>query len=281
MLFLLQLRGELQKMAFRQRTFIGFGVFPAMEALITYILHRDKPQRDIRDLLEKSGYDFSDYFSHLTLATMIVSLTVVLLASLFLALVLGDIVAKESEDGSLRLVLSRPISRLRLLAAKYCAGGIYTFGLMFFIFATSLLAGAVTRGWHGGLFFYAWAEGIFGLFTEKEGLIRYMMACPLLALSMFTVSSLAFMFSCFRIKPAAAAILTLSITLVDYILHLIPFFKAYQDYFLTAKMTAWSRVFQEDIPWASITASYSLLLGIDASCFVVGWLAFQVRDFKS
>jgi ABC-2 type transport system permease protein len=39
-----------------------------------------------------------------------------------------------------------------------------------------------------------------------------------IGLSMITLSSIAFMFSCFKIKPAAATIITLTILFVDMIL---------------------------------------------------------------
>ena len=56
---------------------------------------------------------------------------------------------------------------------------------------------------------------------------------------MITLSSIAFMFSCFKIKPAAATIITLTILFVDMILQGFPFFKPYESYFVTWRMSAW------------------------------------------
>ena len=44
--------------------------------------------------------------------------TVLLIGTLFVALVAGDIVAKEVEDGTLRVLPCQPISRLRVLTVK-------------------------------------------------------------------------------------------------------------------------------------------------------------------
>ena len=41
--------------------------------------------------------------------------------------------AKENEDGNLRMVFARPISRLRLLLVKYTAICLYTFSFVFFV----------------------------------------------------------------------------------------------------------------------------------------------------
>ena len=43
---------------------------------------------------------------------IVVHLSVLLLGAIYLALVAGDIVAKENEDGHYRLLLVRPISRV-------------------------------------------------------------------------------------------------------------------------------------------------------------------------
>ena len=45
-----------------------------------------------------------------------------LLMPLYTGLIGGDLMAKEAEDGTLRMILSRPISRFRLLLVKWLAG---------------------------------------------------------------------------------------------------------------------------------------------------------------
>ena len=45
-------------------------------------------------------------------------------------------------------------------------------------------------------------------------------------------------------------------------------------------MGSWMSIFQQEIPWPQIAEDYTVLLAMDASFFVVGWLAFQVRDPK-
>jgi ABC-2 type transport system permease protein len=45
--------------------------------------------------------------------------------------------------------------------------------------------------------------------------------------------SLAFMFSCFNMKPAAAAILALSFLFVNVVIQHIPVFEEYRNWFIT------------------------------------------------
>jgi ABC-2 type transport system permease protein len=280
-LFFLQLWGELLKMSARKRTYLGFGAFFFVEAALVWLLRRPGAREHFRRLLESSGFAFEDYWSMTTMAFLIVGLTVFILGGNYLALVLGDIVAKETEEGSFRLLLSRPVSRFRILVLKYFAGIIYTFFLIAFIGTSALAAGFVERGWGGGLFVWAPEEGVFEIYPHWDGLGRFFFSLPFLASSVLTVSSIAFMFSCFKIKPAAATILTVSIMIVDMILKNLPFAVNYRQYALLTHMAVYTKIYQHTIPWPEIVRDYVFLFGIDGTCFVVGWLAFQMRDFKS
>jgi len=46
-------------------------------------------------------------------------------------------------------------------------------------------------------------------------------------------------------------------------------------------MANWVYVLQENIPWDRITESYAILMGLNLSLFILGWMAFQSRDFKT
>lgn len=280
-LFLRQLGGELVKMFARKRTYVGFGAFLALEAGLVWVLNTPPAVRHFERLVEGAGSAFSSYWSMLTLGFLIINWTVFLLGGIYLSLVMGDIVAKETEEGSLRLLLSRPVSRLRLLTLKYAAGTVYTFALIFFIGVTALAAAALNRGWQGGLFVWGPEQGVFELHSFGEGLRRYGLSLPLLGLSTLTVSSLAFMFSCFKIKPATAAILTVTVTIVDLILLMLPFATGYRAYSLMNHMAVYVKFFAQPVPWPELIGGYAFLLGLDATCFIIGWWAFQRRDFKS
>jgi ABC-2 type transport system permease protein len=153
-LFFLQLRGELLKLFARKRTHLGFGVFLGVEILVLVLSQMPIGQRGLRRGIERFGGVFEQYFSGLTLAMIMLPITILLLGALFLCLVGGDIVAKEVEDGTLRMTLCRPISRVRVLAIKYCTCVLYTIALVFFIGISALLAGTLVRG-NGGLFLFA------------------------------------------------------------------------------------------------------------------------------
>jgi ABC-2 type transport system permease protein len=282
MLFLQQLRGELRKLFARPRTWIGYGAFLIMEAVILFVYKLERSQQHMRGLIERNGLEFGSYYSSLTITFTIMLLSMFLLGSIYFALVAGDIVAKENEDGNLRMVFSRPISRLRLLLVKYTAVSLYTFSFVFFVGASGYLMAVAAVGWQSGLFVMEPKMKVFAAYPEWwEGASRLALSAAGIGLSMITLSSIAFMFSCLKIKPAAATIITLTILFVDMILQNFPFFKPYESYFITWRMGAWIFLMEQNIPWAKITESFALLAGLNITLFILGWLSFQLRDFKT
>jgi ABC-2 type transport system permease protein len=282
MLFLQQLRGELQKLLARPRTWIGYGAFLIMEALILFVYKLERSQQHMRGIIERNGLEFGSYYSSLTITFTIMLLSMFLLGSIYFALVAGDIVAKENEDGNLRMVFSRPISRLRLLLVKYTAVSLYTFSFVFFVGITGYLMAVAAVDWQGGLFVMEPKMKVFAAYPEWwEGASRLALSAAGIGLSMITLSSIAFMFSCLKIKPAAATIVTLTILFVDMILQNFPFFKPYESFFITWRMGNWIFLMEQNIPWPKIIESYALLGGFNITLFVIGWTSFQLRDFKT
>jgi ABC-2 type transport system permease protein len=279
-LLLRQLRGELWKLFARKRTYLGFGVFFAVEIVILLLFQLPRVQRSWRALLERAGYGFEEYFSGVTLAFQVVIWTTFLLGGLYLALVAGDIVAKEVEDGTLRMTLCRPVSRLRLLALKYLTCLLYTFALILFIGLSALAVGLLRQG-TGGFFAYQPLQGLFVLYDFPEGLWRYLASLPLLALALVSVSSLAFTLSCFDMKPAAATIATLSYFIADSIFRSIPYFESIKQWFITTHTETWCNIYRSPIPWPRMVEDYAYLLGVDLTLVIIGAVAFQCRDFKS
>jgi ABC-2 type transport system permease protein len=114
-----------------------------------------------------------------------------------------------------------------------------------------------------------------------EGFRLYLLGQILESLNACTLFSLAFMFSCFDMKPAAATILALSVLIVSLVLESIPFFEDYHGWLLTYHFRSWILVFAKPTPWARITQAVCVLLAVNVTAFVIGAMRFQTRDIKS
>lgn len=281
--FLKQLGWELFRMFARKRTYIGFGVFLAVETVFYFLWTREHAQRGMERWIERLAGGFEHYFSALTLAFLIVIFTMILLGTIFIALVTGDIVAKETEDGNLRLLLTRPISRFRLLAIKFVACNLYALALYWFVGLTAFGVGLLDRGWGGGMFIWAPELPRVSIFEWTEGVQRYFLSIAAFSFVYLPVIGLAFFLSCLKIKPSAATIVTVAVIVADRILSKIPIpvFDEYRSWFITSRMDNWIDLMRQEIPWPSVAESALWLLGIGITGFVLGWVAFERRDVKS
>jgi ABC-2 type transport system permease protein len=278
-MFYHHLRNELWKLFGKKRTYIGFGAFLLAQNAMLLTFRFTHWQTDIERMLEGNGYLAQQYVSALTVAVIMLIPQVVLLLPLYVALVGGDLVAKEVEDGTLRMILSRPISRFRLLLAKWVAGVIFAAVLVLVLGGTALGFARLWFPWKG-MFVFVPGQ-VFNVLSPGDGLTLYLWSHLFMMLNASVILGIAFMFSCFNMKPAAATILALSLLFVNLVMEGIPFFERYQEYLLTYHFRSWHNVYVQPMPWAQIDQSLCVLLAVNLTTFLIGTAAFQARDIKS
>jgi len=278
-MFWRQFRNELWKLFGKKRTYIGFGMFLLAQNLMLIVFRLTRWQGDVERVLEGNGYLASEFISALTVAVVMMIPQILLLMPLYVALVGGDMVAKEAEDGTLRMILSRPISRMRLLFLKWLAGIFFSVLLVMVLGVAAVGCAAMWFPWKG---MFVFIPGMaFNVLDATEGFKCYLLAQVFLAVNASVMFSIAFMFSCFNMKPAAATILALSYLFLNLVMDGIPFFDRYQHWFLPHHFRSWLRVFSDPTPWPRIFESQAILLGIMLTGLIVGITAMQTRDIKS
>jgi ABC-2 type transport system permease protein len=280
-MFYHQLRAELWKLFAKKRTYIGFGMFLAAQAfIISWLRFRPRHVDELTHRLETMGYNPSQFITNMTISMIMIMPMAMLLLPLYSTLIGGDLIAKEAEDGTLRMILSRPVSRVRLLAIKWITGIIFSVIL-------TIVLGAFGAGFakiffpSGGFFFFWPPEGLFCVFGGDDAWLRYSASIGMLMIDTISMTGLAWMFSCFNIKPAAATILAISFLFLFRILQELEFFKEIQPYLITYHFRIWLDVLRDPVPWWKIGESLSILLAYNVTFFVVGTAAFQTRDIKS
>src|ERR1035441_5864617 len=204
-MFYHHLRNELWKLFGKKRTYIGFGMFLVAQNAMLVAFRYTHWQTQMQNLLEGNGYLAQEYVSALTVALVMLIPQILLLMPLYVSLVGGDLVAKEVEDGTLRMILSRPISRFRLLLVKWVAGGIFSALLVLVLGGTALGFARMWFPWKG-MFVFVPGQ-VFNVLGADEGFKLYMWSHLFMTLNASVVLGIAFMFSCFNMKPAAATIL--------------------------------------------------------------------------
>ena len=278
-MFYHHLRNELWKLFGKKRTYIGFGAFLLAQNAMLLTFRFTHWQADLERMLAGNGYLAQEYVSALTVAVIMLIPQVVLLMPLYVALVGGDLVAKEVEDGTLRMILSRPISRFRLLLVKWVAGVIFSAALVLVLGGTAL---GFARMWFPWKSMFVFVPGmVFSVLSPEEGFRLYLWSHLFMTLNASVILGIAFMYSCFNMKPAAATILALSLLFVNLVMEGIPFFERYHEYLLTYHFRCWHNVYAQPIPWAQMWQSLCVLLAANLTTFLIGAAAFQARDIKS
>ena len=191
MLFL-QLRNELRKLFGKSRTYLGFGMFVVAQNLVSLAFRFTHASRGMSRMLEGNGYAAEPFITSLTIASIMLVPLAGLLLPLYATLVGGDMVAKEVEDGTLRMILARPISRVRLLLLKWLAGAVFALLLVIALGLFGILFARLWFPW-GGMFFWNPELGIFSVFNAGSGLHHYLAAHAMLVTEAVSVMGLAVM----------------------------------------------------------------------------------------
>jgi ABC-2 type transport system permease protein len=276
--FLRQLRWELRTLWRRPRTYAGFAAALGFEVVLLALLElpsvRDAYLRRIWRLHETLG--IRDPFSALGNTVEVTGQTMVFVGGIAIATVAADLIAREADDGLLRMTFCRPVSRSSVLAQKLVAGLSYVWALAAFV-ATSSLALALAFEPVGQLVLVSPRDGILGVHEVGAGLARWAGSLPLLAGGMCTVACLAFAVSCLRVRAATATMIVVVILLGDWIVHTHPALAPVSPYTLTTRLASWRLVFHQEIPWARLERNYGQLVGVDLGLLAIAWLAFRRR----
>jgi ABC-2 type transport system permease protein len=215
---------ELFKIFRKSRTYIAFAAIAAIILLIQTALYMDGEKyldfvmQNLNESFLIEGNKLNGYFvCYNILQTLFVHVP------LLVALVAGDMVAGEADMGTLRLLVSKPVSRSRLIWSKFAAALIYTASLLLFMATLSLFGSMILFGVNDLMVF---KSDVLVILSKNDVLWRYFAAFGFAFLAMATVAALAFLLSVFADNSIGPIIATMSVVIVFTILTTmdIPFF---------------------------------------------------------
>ena len=272
-----QLRWELRKLWRRPRTYAGFVATFLFELTLMLFWRLPAVREGYGRELFHLDVDVDRALTGLTTAVHVTAECMALIGALFLGLVASDMLAREVEDGTLRMALARPVGRTSLLAQKLVASAVYTVALTAFVGLSTLALGLVLEG-PGKLVVFSVREGVVAVLGFGLGLERYALAVPMLAAAMFTVTLLAIAVSCFPMKSGTAIVVAGSILLADHLIRLEPALGSIAPYTLTTRLLTWRQMFGHPINWGRIERNYRDLLMLDLVLIAISWWAFTRRE---
>ncbi|MEY3436409.1 MAG: hypothetical protein RL335_865, partial [Bacteroidota bacterium] len=234
---------ELYKIFHKPRTYLAFAAISAIVVLIQLGFYVDGEtyvqfgMQALSDSFDVQGKILNGYLiAYIILQTLLVHVP------LLIALVSGDMISGEANMGTLRLLLTKPISRQSLLTGKFLASSIYTILLLIWMAFWTLLVSILIFGVDDLIIL---KSDVVTLILKDDILWRYGAAFIFAMLAMITVSSLAFFLSIFAENSIGPIIACMSIIIVLTILQTLqlPVFNAVKPYLFTTHMLGWKGFF--------------------------------------
>jgi len=190
---------------------------------------------------------------------------------ILVALVSGDIIAGEANAGTLRLLLTKPISRTKLMLIKFLACVIYTLILLIWMAFLALFVSIILFGTNDLVV----AKEFELLQIEKADVLwRYFAAFGFAAIALIVVAALSFFLSSISENSIGPIVATVSIIIVLTILSelRIPLYdKTLKPYLFTTHMLGWKGFFYiaSNADGQTIRGSISNLAAVLKSLYIL------------
>lgn len=274
-------RIELFKIFRKPRTYIAFAAIAAIVFLVQLGLYVDGRSylgfllQSFEQSFQINGVILNGYF-----VCLFILQALLVHVPLLISLVAGDMVAGEANMGTLRLLMTKPLTRTELMLSKFFASCIYTILLLSFMALLSLYGSLLIFG-KGDLMVFK--SEMVSILESNDVLWRYTAAFGFAAISMITVASLAFLLSVFAENSIGPIIATMSVVIVFTILTSLdlPFFNQLKPFLFTNHMLNWKGFFDRPVDSAEVLKS-ALVLTAHIIIFVsLAIWSFRKKDILS
>lgn len=279
------LRFEWVKLIKRRITWVPFIVITLVVALIVIAFHKGKftHQREIFKAMSFVFNSKGEFVNGYFMASYTMSAVFTLLMPIFITVASGLMVAGEYEQGTLRASLIRPISRTRLILAKFMVLTIYSQVLV--LFAVGLLTAAGIANFGTGTL-YAANEAFnnghgMSVIPENEVPMRLVCSWLLGALGMMVLAAVSLLVSSLVESAAMAYVVSLSIYFAFMVLRAFNFLDWLHPYLFVTHMMRWQQCFFSYIKTGDIFVSLVHEAGYLGGLLTATALLFSERDIKN
>jgi len=274
------LKLELFKIFKRPRTYIGFGsiFFIVIAFLVSMYFQGQSIISFILDNLETT-FRMEGNIINANLVTYILLNTLMIHIPILICLVTGDIISGESSVGTIRLILQKPYTRLKIYSAKVIASVIYTLALMLLMGATAYGIGYLLFG-NGDLVVVK--AGI-NIFNQNDLIWRFFWAFIIGTTSMLVVTSLSIMISSFSTNSIVPIVGTIAIIIILNVLTVLGYslFEPILPYIFTSHFNKWQELFEFTIDFQEIYLTLFVQIAYIFIFLISGAIHFIKKDILS
>jgi ABC-2 type transport system permease protein len=263
-------RSELRLMLTRRRNLALLAALVVIPLLIGVAVKVSNPEHG-------DGPPFLDRITGNGLFLVFTALTVSLpfFFPLVLGVVAGDAIAGEASIGTLRYLLTVPVSRTRLLAVKTCAVASFTVLSTVLMSAMALLSGAGLFGVHALVLLSGDTVGIGSALLRTLGVIVYV------SVALFGFAAGGVLISTLTENPLAAMASTVSLAILSAILDAVPQLSAIHPALLTDHWLGFGELLRGTIDAAALVRWSLLHLAYAAVFLSLAWTRMVTKDVTS
>lgn len=267
------IRVELVKLVRNRRTWVTIALIDALPALVAVLLA-------VTDLGPRPGTGPAFLSAVLTDGTLFPLAALGIVLPLFLpiavAITAGEAIAGEAQQGTLRYLLVRPVSRTRLLGAKLVAVMAFVVLTVLVVAATAYVLGVTLLGSEDVTTGAASVSGTSLSTPELVG--RTFLALAYAMLCMLGVAAVALFLSTTADSPLGAALGTLALLVASTLLLTLDAADPLQPYLLTRYWLAFVDLFRDPILWRDLLRGV-LLQAVYVAVFLgAAWANFMTKD---
>lgn len=279
-----QIGFELYKMSRRPRTYLGFAAFALINFFALLGVKYGGVGQMAAEQARNSGFDVVGSFATAEMMAWVVIASfasvpiLTMFLPFFISLVFGEMIAGESGEGTLRAMLARPVSRIRLISAEFAACVVYAIVLLAFIGLSAFLMGWIAFGRGGFISMGTFEQPMITYFKGSEALWRLALAYGLTAVGMTALGMIAFFISTWLNNALGAIGGAVMLLFAMFIVGEIQYFESVKPYLISTNLLVGQKAFLPDIPWGEIGVSIGYLGVYISGLFAASWLIFRRKD---
>jgi ABC-2 type transport system permease protein len=260
---------ELAKLLAQKRTYLGLGTAMVVPVIFVVVLQ-----------IQSGGPNDVPLGRYIRDSGIVTPLVVLLFMSiwgfpLITALVAGDIVASESQNGTMKTILTRSRERGQVFAGKAFAAFTYTVAVVLAMGIVGVVAGSIAWGFHP----FTSLSGTHVSAGRGLGLLFASLALYVLPLA--AIAAFGLLLSTVTRNSAASVVGTLMFALFMQLIGVLPGTESIRPYLLGTQFDAWHGFLRTPADWAPVVRAIWLSALYLTVPLVAAYLVFLRRDVAS
>ena len=227
--------------------------------------------------------DLTSYLDGLFFARIAMVPTFIVLMPIVVATLAGDCVAGEMQEGSLKLYVSRPRSRSRIILSKFFAVYLATLLYCLYFAVLNIAIGVLVLNISPTQLVML-TDRVFGtdvvIMGVRGALLRYFAATVYFSFSLTALGAITLFFSTVFNRMSAATVTVISVYFVSYVIAALPFSESIRPYLLSEVMNNSFLLWLSPLPVNKLLVNLSTLSLYTVGFLLLATLMFNYKDLK-